>query len=181
MEGREDVPIDPERHQGHIRAGPRRAQRAGDLPLLPRFPRRPVPPPRALALDARFPGPRPFHFPHLENSHGDRDSPGSDDRRGVLHRSRHGGGDRGDVGDRPQRHPLPRRHPGRDELEQGEAAPHPRGQRDRRDGGGDPRCDSYRARLQDRLRVGGEQGGAAQLDGRRDPGARRLSRRERLQ
>ena len=41
--------------------------------------------------------------------------------------------------------------------------------------------DPYRTRLQDRHRIGSEQGSAAQLDGRRDPGARRLPRRERLQ
>jgi len=92
------------------------------------------PSPRPLALDARSPGPRPLRFPHLANRHGDRDPPGSDDRRRVLHRSRHGGGDRRDVGDRQQRHPVPRRDPGRDELEQGKRHPTLEGQRDRRAG-----------------------------------------------
>ncbi|MCK7461522.1 MAG: hypothetical protein MZU84_05405 [Sphingobacterium sp.] len=109
----------------------------------------------------------------------DRDPSGRENRPALLHRSRHGRGDRRNRRDRRRLHALSGRHPGRYQLEQGQAPPdarRQRGDRRRRQGAG---AVHGRRQRPHRFEFGGGQGSAGQRHGGRRAGPGGRSRRRR--
>ncbi len=121
------------------------------------------------ALEARILFSRPPGFPYRAVFDRYRNPSRGQDRSRLFHRPRHGGCHRRNRRNRRQLHPLSRGDPGRHLLGQGEAPSHPGQQcrhRFRSQGSG---ALQGRRQQQDRLQLGGGQGGPAQLHRGRGP------------
>ncbi len=157
------------RHRGGPGARSGRDLTRRDPALLPRPPRRLDAPWRPRPLHARLPAARAGREPGVALRDRHRDPPRGPDRAGLLHRPRHGRGDRRDHRDRRGRHDLPGRHPRRHGQGRGQAPPDRARRRHRRHRR--PRARPGRARgvLQGGRRRHRHQGRAPQLHRRRQP------------